>query len=774
MMKKLLFGLSLFIITSAFSQIPPTDTLETRALWVSRWDYNTERSIEIIIENAASLHFNVLFFQVRGNGTVAYPSEYEPWAREYGNTHPGWDPLQKAIETAHQFGVQLHAWVNVYPGWRGSDQPYNLNQAHDWFMVDYCGELPSQINPYQWLSPTINKAQIHILDVLTEIYRNYDIDGLHLDYFRYPGTAYSYDTLSVNSFHKEFGASPEEKPLQWSNHRRAAVTGLLQELYSQIKTEKPQVVLSASVIGDYYIGRNVFFQDSHEWLAKGIIDAICPMIYVSDDTLFRKRLLDHRENDHGRHIIPGLHLGMNPNPANQIAIAKELGCPGIALFSYRYLFPDHEPNDNLSAILRDLWPDSMEPKSMAWKSNFYDAQGPAIMEIYTYPQTVLAGQPFSILAKITDPSGVYDDDTGSNGQGIYLVYERTQHPKVAGEVTMHALKNSENWYITDKKITIATASLDFHIRIFAHDDFHESISRPKRNLGYSDSRPTPVLHPEELFTCAGVFGPSLWRPNSIAVDARGKVWISEIDENRVRVILPNGTEASFSPITHGLSPERDSIRIGIPSGLCLAMGTTMCLVSNSESSYILRYNIDTGRPLAGIQLSFVAGELDCNNNGYFFVLQNSTNRWRVLNADGIELGGSPFGGGDTAWGIAVDPKVATVYVTNETHDIVERWVGAIEAGRARFWREDFPVNNIGLGKIKSDNNGNFYFPHTPLGLVTIWNGAGQPLGHISGGNPPINAPKSIGVSPDGKTVYILETSGFGPTRLVKWERSLPK
>jgi hypothetical protein len=477
-------------------------------------------------------------------------------------------------------------------------------------------------------------------------------------------------------------------------------------------------------------------------------------------------------NDYGRHVYPGMHLGRLSSLQTQMSIAADLGCPGLSFFSYNILFPNHQPNENVVASLDSIWLQSVNPAPMPWKSSISDVDGPAIVEIRTFPQKVIANQPFSILAKISDPSGVYDDDTGSDGHGVYLIYQRSQQEESINVVTMSRAKNTEDWYITDTKIPSQSADLGFRVRVFAYDDFHESVAHPKRNLGYSDLHPIPILTPEDQYTCIGTMGPLLWRPTSIEVDSKGKIWIGEIDGNRVRIISTDGSETSFSPITIGLTMEGDSVRIGRPSGLTVASDSIMCITSNSERHYLFRYYTETGQPLAGHELFFAGGELDCNVDGYLFILHSSTNQWHVMNQIGEELRGSPFGGGNTGWGIAVDPKGAAVCVTNETHDIVERWVGAIEAGRARFWREEFTAIDVGLGKVKSDKSGNFYICHSPRGIVSVVNRAGKLLGYISDGNPPINAPRSIGVSPDGSTLYILETSGEGPTRLVKWEKSI--
>ncbi len=82
---------------------------ELRALWVMRWDYRTPADVRQIVRKAAQYHFNAILFQVRGNGTVCYRSDIEPWAEEFGGQDPGWDPLQTAIAEAHEAGLTLHA-----------------------------------------------------------------------------------------------------------------------------------------------------------------------------------------------------------------------------------------------------------------------------------------------------------------------------------------------------------------------------------------------------------------------------------------------------------------------------------------------------------------------------------------------------------------------------------------------------------------------------------------------------------------------------------------
>ena len=101
------------------------ELVEGRAIWVTRFDYKSPEDVEKIIKNCKDYNFNQVLLQVRGNGTVYYKSEIEPWAYELTSDSPvttgkdpGWDPLKNACELAHKLGLQLHVYMNVFPAWR--------------------------------------------------------------------------------------------------------------------------------------------------------------------------------------------------------------------------------------------------------------------------------------------------------------------------------------------------------------------------------------------------------------------------------------------------------------------------------------------------------------------------------------------------------------------------------------------------------------------------------------------------------------------------------
>src|SRR5882672_4850343 len=101
---------------------------EVRAVWVTRWDYRTEEDVRSIIARSASLNLNRVVFQVRGQADAFYRSSLGPWGEElWGpserNGDPGFDPLETAIDEARRRGLELHAWANLLPGWKGPTPP---------------------------------------------------------------------------------------------------------------------------------------------------------------------------------------------------------------------------------------------------------------------------------------------------------------------------------------------------------------------------------------------------------------------------------------------------------------------------------------------------------------------------------------------------------------------------------------------------------------------------------------------------------------------------
>ncbi len=363
-----------------FKAWPPP---EFRGLWVDRWSYQSPEDVEAIVQKAAQANFNAVFLQVRGKADAYYQSNYEPWAagltvtgtltRTQLGQDPGWDPLQLAIDEAHAQGLQLHAWVNVYPAWLGESPPpsttpehmYNLfNELYgdNWVQWDGQGQ-PMRLNKdYLWASPGHEAVSERIVHVCQDIVTNHQVDGLHLDQVRYAGPDFSHDPISEATFTQAQILDPD---LTWADWQRAQVTHLVGQIYEQVVLSRPDVMLTAAVwpiYRDYWDwitndGYDGYYQDSQGWMSEEVIDGIAPMLYADRISLageepgdyalrFDTLIRDFVAADNGRFVLAGIYAGTSPSLAHyddfsdvaqSINLARQAGATGQIIFSYRLI-----------------------------------------------------------------------------------------------------------------------------------------------------------------------------------------------------------------------------------------------------------------------------------------------------------------------------------------------------------------------------------------------------------------------------------------------------
>jgi uncharacterized lipoprotein YddW (UPF0748 family) len=375
------------VATLALPTFAGTPQREIRALWVTRGEYRSADDVERVVADAAGLNFNVILFQVRGNGTVYYRSKIEPWAFELtsrdpkttGND-PGWDPLAVAVAAARRHGVELHAWVNVFPAWRSQQYPPKqsgqLWWSHpDWFMHDAAGERmlgrDHRVNEkvrdwYTFLSPGVPEVQRYLAEVCAEIVQTYDVDGLHYDYIRYPREItevkepfrarakklgnWSYDPVSLKRFAAETGVSkPDDDPGKWFAWRAAQVTATVKGIADRVRPIRsvgggagPRKLIISAAVGadpeDSKIGKG---QDYLTWMKQGSVDGVFLMGYTDDLEKFTKQckgVIAQRPPDKG-FVAAGIGTRFEATIVlEEVAITRNLALDGFAAFSHGPLF----------------------------------------------------------------------------------------------------------------------------------------------------------------------------------------------------------------------------------------------------------------------------------------------------------------------------------------------------------------------------------------------------------------------------------------------------
>ncbi|MBI3263113.1 MAG: family 10 glycosylhydrolase [Acidobacteria bacterium] len=370
-----------------------------RALWVARTTLTSPAAISAMVESAKQAGFNTILVQVRGRGDAYFKDGVEPRAVALARQSSAFDPLATTLKLAHEAGLQVHAWVNVnlVSDARGLVPHDHVVLRHpEWLMVprELAGDL-RRVSPSsdryldalrQWtrahskqveglyMSPLPGASVKHTVSVVTDLIDRYRVDGIHLDYLRYPNENFDYSAATLRAFHSDVSSrlSPKDRdrydarlatnpfmyadafPRAFSDFRRAGLTLLLSSIRKAMAARRPGLQLSAAVYPDPPTASARKFQDWQVWLAKGLIDVACPMAYAADAPRFLEQLQAARHGANGHPVWAGIgayRLSAEQTVEN-IRTARRLGIDGIILFSYDSLVDSPAGRQPLSEIGR--------------------------------------------------------------------------------------------------------------------------------------------------------------------------------------------------------------------------------------------------------------------------------------------------------------------------------------------------------------------------------------------------------------------------------------
>ena len=287
--------------------IRPTGTPQLRGLWVDAFHdgIKTRAQVDQLITRAHLANLNALFVQVRKRGDAYFNSGIEPRTNDpvvaRGGYDPntgsyktgGYDPLAYVIERAHGANppLEVHAWVNTF---------FVGQTSEPWLVHPDWGNRKSDggNDGYGYLDPGNPEVQAYTHGVFVQIAQQYPVDGIHLDFVRYPeGGDWGYTPAAIAAFNSASGKSgkPDASDPEFQQWRRDQVTAFVRDLHSDLKRLPRPVSLSAALIAYGNGPRTVaewmktatysdVFQDWYRWLQEGDLDFGVPMNYDRDSS----------------------------------------------------------------------------------------------------------------------------------------------------------------------------------------------------------------------------------------------------------------------------------------------------------------------------------------------------------------------------------------------------------------------------------------------------------------------------------------------------------
>lgn len=318
-----------------------------KAIWVSRYEYKTAADIDRIMAECAAAGFRSVMFQVRGNGTVHFASRREVWSDRFGYRPPNFDPLSHAVLAAHSHGLKLHAWMNIMPGWGGKAAPRSRSQLWhrhpDWFLRTERGEKATEGN-YWFLNPCLPEVRQYLVGLCKEVVAGYAVDGLHLDYIRFPHGRVSErspgDPRSRALFERQTGRSINDLEA-FRAWKAGAITELMRQIRGEVQRSGRRVPITVAVNANMDRIRQDVLQDWPRWAQSGLVEAVFPMNYTEDDGLFARRSRECIAAAGGAPVIMGVGVYAHQRAGRgsqltvrQMNAALRMGSRGVCLFSY--------------------------------------------------------------------------------------------------------------------------------------------------------------------------------------------------------------------------------------------------------------------------------------------------------------------------------------------------------------------------------------------------------------------------------------------------------
>ena len=523
----------------SFYAVNPNPKYEVRAVWLTTiggidWPHSyaqSERSAEkqkeelrAILDRLQKANINTVLLQTRIRATTIYPSQYEPWdgcLSGFPGKSPGYDALQFAIDECHKRGMEVHAWVVTIPV--GKWNSYGCRQQRKRFP-----KLIKRIDQDGYMDPEATQTGCYLAEMCREIVQRYDVDGIHLDYIRYPETW-------------KFRISKDQA--------RGNITRIVEKIHQAVKKEKPWVKMSCSPIGKFddlsrywSHGWNAYTkvaQDAQAWLKDGLMDELFPMMYFRGDQFF-PFAIDWKEHSYGKIIAPGLGIYfLDPKEGkwnisditSELYHLRNIG-EGHAFFRNKFLLDNHQGVYDFVTAHFNRYPALVPP--MTWESNKRPQQ----------PVTLCIEENEGTTTLRWDNSLQYEDGTAIKTPSIYNnVYASKEYP-----VDILDARNLILTRTTRRQLTTRTGNTPTYYAVTTTDGFGNE-SRAKQ------LSQTAVMKTARRYGKAcrlTTTGESIILPSSIHETDCQYIIVKNMQEQAVYITKPQNREINIKKIKDGI------------------------------------------------------------------------------------------------------------------------------------------------------------------------------------------------------------------------------
>ena len=280
-----------------------------------------------------------IYVNVAGAGFAHYASAVLPHSRVFDEQG---DQLAACVAAAKPLGLRVHAWVLCFASEGATQDRIEVFRKRGWLLSN------TDAGAHAWLDPAVPEVRACLVSAIREMALNYKIDGIHLDFVRYPDFPSSLGPTVRTRFEKAVGRHAANWPddvksgalresfVRW---RAEQVSDFVQAAHKTMKRDAPGKLLTAAVFGKYPSCLDAVGQDWESWINIGLVDYVTPMNYTEDMGKFNEWLGQQtRTRKQALKVVPGIGVTAAESRLDavqviqQIEAARRAGCPGFALF----------------------------------------------------------------------------------------------------------------------------------------------------------------------------------------------------------------------------------------------------------------------------------------------------------------------------------------------------------------------------------------------------------------------------------------------------------
>lgn len=393
-------------------ELIPSHRYENRAMWYRSSEKSDEQVRETLLK-LKSLNVNALYLETWYDGNCIGFIDVD------GVGHPSvngdYDALEGFVRIGHELGIEIHCWVeNFFVGYT-SGNSYTSEIARkyaDKLLLDKKGRnyfYYHENASFVFLNPYDRECRDVVLSVYRKLVEKYDIDGIHLDYIRFPELNYidgvsdfGYNDDIIAGFREKTGItgdphgfaknSAEQKA--WIDFRCGIISSFVKEVRDEVLSIDPGLWISAATYPDVKSAHDNIFQDMSTWAKNGWIDELFSMTYSADNEYVREDAMTYAKFCNGNCFystgLAAFSETDQVNFAHQMTDVRACGADGVAVFSLANIYPYTYQYEIQKGAFRD----------------------PSVQS-YKLSETVIAGIE-QLRAKLNNLKGVYKSITDEN------------------------------------------------------------------------------------------------------------------------------------------------------------------------------------------------------------------------------------------------------------------------------------------------------------------------------------------------------------------------